>query len=83
MPALVAGIHVEALRDPSTWMAGTSPWLSGTLFGWGKTRNRSVLNGVTVQQKPSCPGLTRASMAATAPGGATWMAGSSPAMTIF
>jgi hypothetical protein len=33
MPALVAGIHVLLLRsDPGkTWMAGTSPRLSGSI----------------------------------------------------
>jgi len=25
MPALVAGIHVFDVREPKTWMAGTSP----------------------------------------------------------
>jgi hypothetical protein len=33
MPGLVPGIHVLGLRKPEkTWMAGTSPRLSGLIF---------------------------------------------------
>jgi hypothetical protein len=32
MPGLVPGIHVFLLFEAKTWMAGTSPRLSGSIF---------------------------------------------------
>jgi hypothetical protein len=32
MPALVAGIHDFGLPDTKTWMAGTSPAMTGNRF---------------------------------------------------
>jgi hypothetical protein len=32
MPALVAGIHVLSLNQTKTWMAGTSPAMTGVCF---------------------------------------------------